>query len=277
MLSIFRETNAIIHVLRCFDDDNIVHVDGSVDPVRDKEIIDTELQLKDLETVESRLQKEEKKAMSGGDANAKRLVEVLHLYKDALEKGLSARTVVLDELQQEAARDLQLLTAKPVLYVCNVDESAVVKGNKYVEAIREAVKNENAEVLVIGAGIEADIAELETYEEKQMFLEDLGLEEAGVNKLIRTAYRLLNLQTYFTAGPKEVRAWTFRKGMKAPQTAGIIHSDFEKGFIRAEVIKYEDFIHYGSEAKCKEAGKMSVEGKDYVVQDGDMMNFRFNV
>lgn len=276
-LSNIRETDAIIHVLRCFDDNNIVHVDGSVDPVRDKEIIDTELQLKDLETVENRLQKEEKRAMTGGDAHAKRLVEVLHLYKEALEKGLSARTVVLDELQQEAARDLQLLTSKPILYVCNVDEASVVNGNKYVDAVREAVKNENAEVLVIGAAIEADIAELETYEEKQLFLEDLGLKEAGVNKLIRAAYHLLDLQTYFTAGPKEVRAWTFRKGTKAPQAAGIIHSDFEKGFIRAEVIKYEDFIRLGSEAKCKEAGKMSVEGKDYVVQDGDMMNFRFNV
>ena len=214
-LSNIRETDAIIHVLRCFDDNNIVHVDGSVDPVRDKEIIDTELQLKDLETVENRLQKEEKRAMTGGDAHAKRLVEVLHLYKEALEKGLSARTVVLDELQQEAARDLQLLTSKPILYVCNVDEASVVNGNKYVDAVREAVKNENAEVLVIGAAIEADIAELETYEEKQLFLEDLGLKEAGVNKLIRAAYHLLNLQTYFTAGPKEVRAWTFRKGTKA--------------------------------------------------------------
>lgn len=276
-LSNIRETDAIIHVLRCFEDSNIVHVDGSVDPVRDKEIIDTELQLKDLETVESRLQKEEKRAMTGGDANAKRLVEVLHLYKEALEKGLSARTVELNDLQQEAARDLQLLTNKPVLYVCNVDEASVVNGNKFVEAVKEAVKNEQAEVLVIGAGIEADIAELETYEEKQMFLEDLGLKEAGVNKLIRTAYHLLNLQTFFTAGSKEVRAWTFRKGMKAPQTAGIIHTDFEKGFIRAEVIKYNDYITLGSEAKCKEAGKMSVEGKDYIVQDGDIMHFRFNV
>ena len=275
-LSNIRETDAIIHVLRCFDDDNIVHVDGSVDPVRDKEIIDTELQLKDLETVENRLLKEEKRAKTGGDAYAK-LVEVLYLYKEALERGESARSVKLTDLQQEVAKELMLLTNKPILYVCNVDEVSVVKGNKYVDAVREAVKNEGAEVLVIGAAIEADIAELETYEEKQMFLEDLGLEEAGVNKLIRTAYKLLNLRTYFTAGPKEVRAWTFKNGMKAPQTAGIIHTDFEKGFIRAEVIKYEDFIAFGSEAKCKEAGKMSVEGKDYVVQDGDMMNFRFNV
>jgi len=276
-LSNIRETDAIIHVLRCFEDDNIVHVDGKVDPVRDKETIDTELQLKDLETVENRLLKEEKRAKTGGDAHAKRLVEVLYLYKEALERGESARSVQLNDLQQEAAKELMLLTNKPILYVCNVDEASVVTGNKYVEAVREAVKNEGAEVLVIGAGIEADIAELETYEEKQLFLEDLGLQEAGVNKLIRTAYKLLNLRTYFTAGPKEVRAWTFKNGMKAPQAAGIIHTDFEKGFIRAEVIKYEDFISLGSEVKCKEAGKMSVEGKDYVVQDGDMMNFRFNV
>lgn len=276
-LSNIRETDAIIHVLRCFENDNITHVEGGVDPVRDKEIIDTELQLKDLETVDSRLQKEEKRAITGGDANAKRLVEVLHLYKSALEKGESARSVVLNDLQQEVAKDLHLLTNKPILYVCNVDEASVVDGNKFVDAVKEAVKDEQAEVLVIGAGIEADIAELDTYEEKVIFLEDLGLKEAGVNKLIRTAYHLLNLETYFTAGVKEVRAWTYRKGMKAPQTAGIIHTDFEKGFIRAEVIKYKDFIEYGSEAKCKEAGKMSVEGKEYVVQDGDMMNFRFNV
>ena len=276
-LSNIRETDAIIHVLRCFDDDNIVHVDGNVDPVRDKEIIDVELQLKDLETVENRLMKEEKRAKTGGDAYAKRLVEVLYLYKEALEKGASARSVQLNDLQQEVARDLMLLTNKPILYVCNVDEASVVNGNKYVDAVREAVKNEGAEVLVIGAAIDADIAELETYEEKQLFLEDLGLEEAGVNKLIQTAYKLLNLRTYFTAGVKEVRAWTFKNGMKAPQTAGIIHTDFEKGFIRAEVIKYADFVALGSEAKCKEAGKMSIEGKDYVVQDGDMMNFRFNV
>lgn len=276
-LSNIRETDAIIHVLRCFEDDNIVHVDGSVNPLRDKETIDIELQLKDLETVENRLQKEEKKAKTGGDAYAKRLVEVLYLYKEALEKGKSARSVELTEPQQEIARELMLLTNKPILYVCNVDESSVTTGNRHVDAIREVAKEEGAEVLVIGAAIEADIAELDTYEEKQLFLQDLGLEEAGVNKLIRTAYRLLNLRTYFTAGQKEVRAWTFRNGMKAPQTAGIIHTDFEKGFIRAEVIKYEDYVALGSEAKCKEAGKMSVEGKEYVVQDGDVMHFRFNV
>ncbi|MBE6334002.1 MAG: redox-regulated ATPase YchF [Bacteroidales bacterium] len=272
-----RNTNAIIHVLRCFDNGNVVHVEGAVDPVRDKEIIDTELQMKDLETVENRLSREEKKAACGGDAMAKRMVEVLHMYRDALLRGESARTVELDELQLESVKDVHLLTTKPVLYVCNVDEGSVVNGNKYVDAVREAVKNEKAEVLVIGAAIEADISELETYEEKQMFLEDLGLTEPGVSKLIRAAYHLLDLQTYFTAGPKEVRAWTFKRGMKAPQCAGVIHTDFEKGFIRAEIIKYDDFVALGSEAKCKEAGKMSVEGKEYVFQDGDMALFRFNV
>ncbi len=276
-LSNIRETDAIIHVLRCFDDDNITHVDGSVDPVRDKETIDVELQLKDLETIENRFAKEEKKAKTGGDAKAKKLVEVMTLYREALLQGKSARTVELDETQAEAAKDLMLLTAKPILYVCNVDEKSVVNGNAYVDAVKNAVKDENAEVLVIGAGIEADIAELESYEEKQMFLEDLGLKESGVNRLIKAAYKLLNLQTFLTAGPKEVRAWTFRKGMKAPQTAGIIHSDFEKGFIRAEVIKYDDYVTLGSEAKCRELGKIAVEGKDYVVQDGDIMHFRFNV
>jgi GTP-binding protein YchF len=272
-----RTTDAIIHVLRCFDDDNVTHVDGSVDPIRDKQTIDLELQFKDLETIENRYEKEVKKAKAGGDAKAKKLVEVMDLYRDALLNGRSARTVPLDESQQEAAKDLMLLTAKPILYVCNVDEASVVTGNKYVDAVREAVKDEGAEVLVIGAGIEADIAELETYEEKQMFLEDLGLKESGVNRLIKAAYKLLNLQTFLTAGPKECRAWTFKKGMKAPQTAGIIHSDFERGFIRAEVIKYEDYVALGSEAKCREAGKIAVEGKDYVVQDGDIMHFRFNV
>ena len=276
-LANIRETDAILHVLRCFDDDNVTHVDGSVDPIRDKQTIDLELQFKDLETIENRYEKEVKKAKAGGDAKAKKLVEVMDLYRDALLNGRSARTVPLDESQQEAAKDLMLLTAKPILYVCNVDEASVVTGNKYVDAVREAVKDEGAEVLVIGAGIEADIAELETYEEKQMFLEDLGLKESGVNRLIKAAYKLLNLQTFLTAGPKECRAWTFKKGMKAPQTAGIIHSDFERGFIRAEVIKYEDYVALGSEAKCREAGKIAVEGKDYVVQDGDIMHFRFNV
>ena len=272
-----RTTDAIIHVLRCFDDDNVTHVDGSVDPIRDKQTIDLELQFKDLETIENRYEKEVKKAKAGGDAKAKKLVEVMDLYREALLSGKSARTVHLEESQMEAAKDLMLLTAKPILYVCNVDEASVVTGNHYVDAVREAVKEEEAEVLVIGAGIEADIAELETYEEKQMFLEDLGLKESGVNRLIKAAYKLLNLQTFLTAGPKECRAWTFKKGMKAPQTAGIIHSDFERGFIRAEVIKYDDYVALGSEAKCREAGKIAVEGKDYVVQDGDIMHFRFNV
>ena len=276
-LADIRNCDAIIHVLRCFDDDNITHVDGSVDPVRDKLTIDTELQFKDLETIENRYDKEVKKGKAGGDARAKKLVEVMDLYRDALLAGKSARTVQLDENQAEVARDLMLLTTKPVIYVCNVDESSVVNGNKYSQAVADAVKDENAEVLLIGAGIEADIAELETYEEKQMFLEDLGLSESGCNRLIKAIYHLLTLQTFITAGEMEVKAWTFRRGWKAPQCAGVIHTDFEKGFIRAEVIKYEDYIKYGSEAAVREAGKMSVEGKDYVVQDGDIMHFRFNV
>jgi GTP-binding protein YchF len=271
-----RECDAIIHVLRCFDDDNVVHVDGSVNPVRDKEIIDIELQLKDLETVEKRLVAAQKSAKSGDKAMQK-MASILERYKAALESGNSGRTVALDDLEVPIARELQLLTTKPILYVCNVDEGSVVSGNAHVEAVKEAVKAENAEVIVIGAGIEADIAELESYEERQEFLQDLGLEEAGVSKLIRAAYRLLDLYTYFTAGVKEVRAWTIRKGFTAPQAAGVIHSDFEKGFIRAEVIKYEDFLKYGSEAAVKDAGKMGVEGKEYVVEDGDIMHFRFNV
>jgi len=276
-LSNIRETDAIIHVLRCFDNDNIVHVDGSIDPVRDKEVIDTELQLKDLETVEGRLQKTAKIAQTGKDPKAKKLVEVLNRYKEALEQGKSGRTVELTESEEEVSKDLYLLTTKPILYVCNVDESSVKDGNKHVEAVREAVADEHAEILLIGAAIESDISELETYEEKQMFLEDLGLEQPGVNKLIKAAYNLLDLETYFTAGVKEVRAWTYPKGAKAPQAAGVIHTDFEKGFIRAEVIKYSDYVTLGSENACKEAGKMNVEGKDYVVQDGDIMHFRFNV
>ncbi|MFB6318529.1 redox-regulated ATPase YchF [Saccharicrinis sp. FJH54] len=276
-LANIRETDAIIHVLRCFDNDNIVHVDGSINPVRDKEVIDTELQLKDLETVENRLQKTEKIAKVGKDADAKRLVEVLKRYQSALLEGKSARTVELSDPEKAVVKDLYLLTTKPVLYVCNVDETAVKTGNKYVEDIKEAVKDENAEVMLIAAATESDIAELEDYEERKMFLDDLGLDEPGVSKLIKKAYSLLNLKTYFTAGVQEVRAWTFHNGDKAPQAAGVIHSDFEKGFIRAEVIKYEDYVSLGSEAACKEKGKMAIEGKDYVVQDGDVMHFRFNV
>ncbi|MBQ0085114.1 MAG: redox-regulated ATPase YchF [Prevotella sp.] len=272
-----RETDAIIHVLRCFDDDNITHVDGSVNPLRDKEIIDTELQLKDLETIESRFAKEQK-AAAAGNKDAKIAVEVLGRYKEALDKGQNARVVEFDTKdQQKVAHDLFLLTAKPVLYVCNVDESAAKDGNEYSRQIEEIAAKENAEVMIIAAKTEEDIAELETYEDKQMFLEELGLKESGVNRLIKKAYHLLNLETFITAGEMEVKAWTYHKGWKAPQCAGVIHTDFEKGFIRAEVIKYDDYIHYGSESAVKDAGKMGIEGKDYVVQDGDIMHFRFNV
>ena len=273
-----RETDAIIHVLRCFDNDNIVHVDGSVNPVRDKEIIDLELQFKDLETIENRIKRVEKQARVGGDKQAKLEYDILMRYKEALETGKSARTVTFEtEDEQVIAKNLFLLTAKPVLYVCNVDDTSAANGNKYVEAVREATKDENAELLIISAQTEADIAELESYEEKQMFLEDMGLKESGCDRLIKAIYSLLNLQTFITAGEMEVKAWTFRKGWKAPQCAGVIHTDFEKGFIRAEVIKYDDYIALGSEAAVKEAGKMGVEGKEYVVQDGDIMHFRFNV
>ncbi len=273
-----RECDAIIHVLRCFDNGNIVHVDGSVNPVRDKEVIDTELQLKDLETVESRIKRVEKQANVGGDKMAKVELGLLLRYKEALEQGKSARVVELENAEEETiAKQMFLLTTKPVLYVCNVDDQSAKEGNEYVNAVRDAIKGENAQLLIISAQTEADIAELESYEEKQMFLEDMGLEESGCNRLIKAIYALLNLQTFITAGPMEVKAWTFRKGWKAPQCAGVIHTDFEKGFIRAEVIKYEDYMKYGSEAAVREAGKLGVEGKDYVVQDGDIMHFRFNV
>lgn len=272
-----RSTNAIIHVLRCFDNGNVIHVDGSVDPVRDKEIIDTELQLKDLETVTKRIQKVEKSAKTGGDKLAKKAFEVLSVIKEHLEKGKSARTASLSEADFLAIEDLNLLTLKPILYVCNVDEASVSNGNAYVDRVKEAVKGENAEVLVISAQIESEITQLESYDERQLFLDDLGLTESGVNKMIQAAYRLLNLATYFTAGVQEVRAWTINRGFTAPQAAGVIHTDFEKGFIRAEVIKYDDFVAYESENAVKEAGKLSVEGKSYVVEDGDIMHFRFNV
>jgi GTP-binding protein YchF len=277
-LANIRETDAIIHVLRCFDDPNVVHVDGSVNPVRDKEIIDAELQIKDLETVDNRLSKVQKQAQTGSDKQAKQASEVLVRYKKALERGENARTVTFETKDdRKMARDLFLLTNKPVLYVCNVDEASAVSGNVFTDAVREAVRAEQAEILIVAAKTESEIAELETYEEREMFLREAGLEESGVNRLIKAAYRLLNLETFLTAGPQEVRAWTFHRGSKAPQCAGVIHTDFEKGFIRAEVIKYDDYIHFGSEAAVKEAGKMNVEGKDYVVQDGDIMHFRFNV
>ena len=272
-----RETDAIIHVLRCFDNDNVVHVDGSVDPVRDKEIIDTELQLKDLETIEARLAKQQKVA-AAGNKEAKTEVAVLEAYKAALEQGKNARTVQFDNKEeQDAARNLFLLTAKPVLYVCNVDEAAAKTGNDYSARIERIAAEEGAEAMVIAAKTEEDIASFESYDDKQMFLEELGLAESGVNRLIKKAYALLNLETFITAGEMEVKAWTYHKGWKAPQCAGVIHTDFEKGFIRAEVIKYDDYIKYGSEAAVREAGKLGIEGKDYVVQDGDIMHFRFNV
>ena len=277
-LANIRECDAIIHVLRCFDDPNIIHVDGSVDPVRDKEIIDTELQLKDLETLEQRLKKVEKVARVGGDKAAKTELSVIEAYKSALLQGKSARTVQFDtEDEQAAARTLFLLTTEPVLYVCNVDDASAATGNPHTQAVQQAIQGEDAQMIIISAQTEADIAELDTYEERQMFLQDLGLNESGCNRIIQAIYSLLTLQTFITAGPMEVKAWTFRKGWKAPQCAGVIHSDFEKGFIRAEVIKYEDYIKYRSEAAVREAGKMAVEGKDYIVQDGDIMHFRFNV
>ncbi len=277
-LANIRETDAIIHVLRCFDDENVVHVDGSVNPIRDKEIIDYELQLKDLDTIDSRLQKVQKQAQTGGDKVAKMTYEILVKYKEALEQGKSARTVTFETKdEQKLAKELFLLTSKPVLYVCNVDEGSAVSGNKYVEMVREATKDEDAQLLVVAAKIESEIAEFETYEEREMFLGEIGLTESGVTRLIKSAYKLLNLETYFTVGVQEVRAWTYLKGSKAPQCAGVIHTDFEKGFIRAEVIKYNDFIQYGSEAAIKEAGKLGVEGKEYVAEDGDIMHFRFNV
>ena len=276
-LANIRNTDAIIHVLRCFDDGNITHVDGSVDPVRDKGVIDTELQLKDLETVENRIGKVQKQAQTGGDKTAKRQYELLLRYKEALEQGLSARTVEVDKEEKKVLSDLNLLTDKPVLYVCNVDEKSAVNGNAYTEAVAKAIEGEGAQMLIVAAATEADIAELESYEERQMFLEDMGLKESGVNRLIKSAYKLLELETFFTTGADESRAWTYRKGMKAPQTAGIIHTDFEKGFIRAEVIKYDDYVTLGSEKACRDAGKIGIEGKEYVVCDGDIMHFLFNV
>jgi len=277
-LAHIRETDAILHVLRCFDDANITHVEGSVDPVRDKEIIETELQLKDLETIERRMEKVAKQAKTG-QADAKKELEVLNRIKSALEQGVSVRTLEWEEdLYNKYVKPLQLLTAKPVLYICNVDEASLrAGGNRYTEAVRRMAGAEGSEMLMMDARTEAEIAELDTYEERKMFLDDLGLNEPGISTLIRKAYELLNLQTFFTAGPKEVRAWTIRKGTKAPEAAGVIHSDFERGFIRAEVISFDDFVRYGSEAKVREAGKLRIEGKDYVVQDGDIMHFRFNV
>jgi len=276
-LANIRETDAILHVLRCFDDPNIIHVDGSVDPIRDKETIDMELQLKDLDTVDKKLDKV-KRAAKTGNKEAQKEEAVLLKIKENLEAGVSVRALDFSEEDYEDyVMPSQFITDKPVMYVCNVDESAANTGNSYVDEVKEAVKDENAEVLVLAVGTEADINELDDYEERQMFLSDIGLDEPGSAKLIRSAYKLLNQQTYFTAGVKEVRAWTVNVGATGPQAAGVIHTDFEKGFIRAEVIAYNDFVEFGSEAKVKEAGKMRVEGKNYVVKDGDVMHFLFNV
>jgi GTP-binding protein YchF len=275
-LANIRETDAILHVLRCFENDNIVHVDGSVNPIRDKETIDIELQLKDLETVQKRLERVKRTAKTG-QKEAQAELEVLLKVESTLLEGVSVRSIEFTEKEMEFIQPLQFITSKPVLYVCNVDESSAVSGNAHVDAVKEAVKDEGAEIIVLAVATEADITELDDYEERQMFLEDMGLEEPGVSRLIRSAYSLLNLQTYFTAGEKEVRAWTVSIGATAPQAAGVIHTDFEKGFIRGEVISYNDYVEYGTEAKVKEAGKMRVEGKEYIVKDGDVMHFRFNV
>ncbi|KAA3438362.1 redox-regulated ATPase YchF [Rufibacter hautae] len=275
-LANIREVDAIIHVIRCFDDPNIVHVAGGVDPVFDKDVIDTELQLKDLESIDKKIAKVERTAKSG-DAKAKKEFASLQRFKDHLESGKNARSLDYSEEDLEAIEDLQLLTIKPVIYVANVDEESIQTGNKFLDALKEHVKDENAQVVVISAAIEEQIADFTEPEEKEMFLAEYGLTESGLNQLIRASYSLLDLITYFTAGPKEVRAWTIRKGWKAPQAAGVIHTDFEKGFIRAEVIKLKDYVEYKTEGKIKEAGKMALEGKDYVVQDGDIMHFRFNV
>lgn len=278
-LANIREVDAIVHVVRCFDDDNVVHVDGSVNPVRDKEIIDLELSFKDLETIEKRIEKTARAAKAGNKDEIK-MLEILNKLKAHLETGRVVRELLAsmdDDAKLVISKELNLLTAKPVLYVCNVDEAAIESGNAHTEAFKKSVAAEQAEVIHICAGIEAQIAEMDTLDERKEFLEMMGLSEPGVNRLIRSAYKLLNLITYFTAGEKEVRAWTVRRGAKAPEAAGVIHTDFEKGFIRAEVIKYQDFVSLGSEAKVKEAGKMAVEGKEYVVTDGDIMHFRFNV
>ena len=275
-LANIREVDAIIHVIRCFNDDNVVHVAGSVDPLFDKDVIDTELQLKDLESINKKIERNVKIAKSG-DAKAKKAIEVLERFKAALEAGQNARSVEADEDDLEILRDLSLLTIKPVIYVANVEEDAIHIGNSHVEALKEGVKDEDAQVIMISASIESQIAELEDAEEKEMFLDEYGLKESGLSKLIKASYALLELITYFTAGEQEVRAWTIKKGWKAPQAAGVIHTDFEKGFIKAEVIKIPDYQEYKTEVAIKEAGKLAVQGKDYVVADGDVMHFRFNV
>ncbi len=275
-LSDIRQCDAIIHVLRCFDDDTVPHMEGSVDPLRDKEIIDLELIFKDMETVEKKMERMRKVA-AVGDKDAKKGTEVLGSLISHLEEGKPARNFSISELDQQYLDDCFLLTVKPVIYVCNVDEASAAKGNSHVSAVEPAIKEEGSEMLVVAAQAEAEISTLEDDEDREAFLKDLGLEEPAVNKLIRAAYRTLDLQTFFTFGPKEARAWTIRKGTRAPQAAGVIHSDMERGFIRAEVMKSADFIELGSEHACRQAGKFNVEGKNYVVQDGDIFHVRFNV
>ena len=276
-LADIRNTDAIIHVLRCFDDESLPHVEGSINPVRDREIVDLELQIADLESVERKIQRLEKVAKVGGDKEAKKALEVLLVYKNHLESFQSARTAPVHEEDRKYVQDLFLLTEKPVMYVCNVDENSAVNGNRYVSQFKESLGQENAEVLIIAGAMEADISELDSEEDRLAFLKEMGLEEPGVDKMIRAAYKLLNLRTFFTAGPKEVRAWTIHEGDTAPNAAGVIHSDLERGFIRAEVMAYQDFITLGSEHACREAGKLMVEGKNYIVKDGDILHIRFNV
>lgn len=278
-LANIREVDAIIHVLRCFEDENITHVEGSVDPIRDAEIVETELMIADLESLEKRFDQTNKK-VKGGDKEAITRLAVMAPVIEALKAGKPARTAAPDGSNKDALKEykmLQLLTSKPVLYVCNVDEESAATGNKFSEQVFAKAKSEGASAVIISAAIESEVAQLESAEEKKEFLSALGLEETGLAKIIRAGYNLLGLETYFTAGPKEVRAWTFVKGSKAPQCAGIIHSDFERGFIRAETIAYDDYIKFGGEQACKEAGKMRSEGKEYVVKDGDLLNFLFNV
>jgi GTP-binding protein YchF len=276
-LANIREVDAIVHVIRCFDDDNILREEGAINPVSDKEIIDTELQLKDLESVEKKIQRIEKMAKTGGDPKAKRALETLLRCREHLNAGKNIRSLGLEGEELEAVADLFLLTQKKVLYVANVDEAAIHSGNAYSQALVAAAAEEGAEVIVMNNSIEAQISEMDSEEDKAMFLQEYGLQEPGLNRLIRATYKLLDLITYFTAGVQEVRAWTIHRGWKAPQAASVIHTDFEKGFIKAEVIAYQDFVQYGSEAACRENGKLRIEGKEYVVQDGDVMHFRFNV
>ncbi|MBU1370137.1 MAG: redox-regulated ATPase YchF [Bacteroidetes bacterium] len=275
-LADIQQMDALIHVLRCFDDDNLPHVEGSIDPVRDKDIVDFELQVRDLDLVMRKMHRVEK-LIRAGDKEAKKVLEILHVYKSHLENFGNARTVELPEEDKKHLQELQLLTAKPVIYVCNVDEASANTGNKYTEAVQTAFEHDQAEILVIAGALEAEIAELENPDDRAEFLSDAGLKEPGVDKLIRAAYSILDLQSFFTAGPKEVKAWTIHKGMTAPQASGVIHSDLERGFIRAEVMKYDDFIQYKSEQGVKDAGKFKVEGKHYIVADGDILHIRFNV